>query len=138
LVRNGSGFFRSVFLGSSFKLAGSLVGSSDSLELPFGFENGSGAALDAKRSGRIATAAAFTKGMSLSRESSGDFFVAGEKFFCLTSKVEKLVCAGSDAGLNDRVGGGVDLTSPGELGLPRVNGFFSAVEFTGSLNADGG
>ena len=68
MVRNGSGF-----LGSNFRPAASLVGSSGSFELPFGFENGSGAPLDAKRSGRIATGVALTKGMALSRELSGDF-----------------------------------------------------------------
>ena len=45
---------------------------------------------------------------------------------------------GSDPGFNDRVGGGVNLTSSDELGLPGVKSFFSAIEFNGSLNADGG
>ena len=133
MVRNGSGL-----LGSNFRQAASLVGSSGSFELPFGFENGSGAPLDAKRSGRIAAGVAFTKGMSLLTELLSDFCVASEFLFCLILKVEKLVCAGSDPGLNDRVGGGVNLTSSDELGLPRVKGFFSAVKFNGSLNAHGG
>ncbi|MDB4372838.1 hypothetical protein N9Z53_03575 [Mariniblastus sp.] len=101
LIRKGSGFFWSVCFGGKFRLAGGVIGSSGSLELLLGFENGRGAPLDAKRSGRIAAGAAFTNGKSLIPELAGDFFVAAWGFFCRASKVEESVLGGNAIGLND-------------------------------------
>ena len=104
--------------------------------------------MEAKRSGGLVGGVAFTIGMPLNPEPVLlGFFLSTEASLCRAAAIGVLVRKGGNVGLKDEFSGGaVLMPSSGETGFPievaELSGglkvFLSAVDFDGSLNAEGG